>query len=61
MDEQMKPEVNAIEITDELIKANTYEIRGQKVMLDRIDKIDEPCGSVVATVWLVLCNRYKKG
>lgn len=34
MDEQMKPEVNAIEITDELIKANTYEIRGQKVMLD---------------------------
>lgn len=28
--------------------------------VNRIDKIDEPCGSVVATVWLVLCNRYKK-
>lgn len=34
MEEDKKEEIKIVKVTEELIKAKTYEVRGYKVMLD---------------------------
>ena len=34
MEEDKKEEIEIVKVTEELIKAKTYEVRGYKVMLD---------------------------
>ena len=36
MEEDKKEEIKIVKVTEELIKAKTYEVRGYKVMLDLI-------------------------
>lgn len=54
MEEDKKEEIKIVKVTEELIKAKTYEVRGYKVMLATVYK-----GNIIKNL-IMDCQSYTK-
>ena len=54
MEEDKKEEIEIVKVTEELIKAKTYEVRGYKVMLATVYK-----GNIIKNL-IMDCQSYTK-